>query len=267
MKKSILISFAILATFSLAAFSYTTWKKNVYAQNESKAMPSLIQNSFDPFQFQVMDMTDFVYNIDSRFLATITKHKLQQAKTIADVVPEHATDGMESFRNVMLKVYSDKKEARASGDQSEFNSEQLALIQSIDYSTNFSVESHCMYKSPETGFVRNYSFVYYITVVPEKEAEYTDGEESLVDYLRENSKEATKIINWNLLKPGKVYFTITKNGEVGDVQLDSSSGYSTMDNTMMELIKTLPGKWNPATNAHGENVEQKLVFSYGMMGC
>jgi len=36
---------------------------------------------------------------------------------------------------------------------------------------------------------------------------------------------------------------------------------------MMELIKNTPGNWNPAENSKGEKVIQKLVFSFGIMGC
>jgi hypothetical protein len=36
---------------------------------------------------------------------------------------------------------------------------------------------------------------------------------------------------------------------------------------MIELISNSPGKWKPAENSVGEKVNQKLVFSFGMMGC
>ena len=114
--------------------------------------------------------------------------------------------------------------------------------------------------------VSNY-LTYFITVVPEKEAEFVYGQDALLNYLKEKSKEKTLIIQKDQLRPGQFRFTVTKDGEVANVRLNSSSGYPSVDTTLMELISSLKGKWNPATNAKGEAVDQELIFFFGMEGC
>ena len=60
---------------------------------------------------------------------------------------------------------------------------------------------------------------------------------------------------------------ITTDGTVSDVILESTSGYDSIDDKMIELIKSMPGKWNAATDSQGEKVEQELVYSFGLVGC
>lgn len=49
--------------------------------------------------------------------------------------------------------------------------------------------------------------------------------------------------------------------------MTSSSGYAALDERVIQLVNTLPGNWEPATNAAGEKVEQEFVFSFGTVGC
>jgi hypothetical protein len=51
------------------------------------------------------------------------------------------------------------------------------------------------------------------------------------------------------------------------VKLTSSCGYETVDEALVEQIRTMPQRWTPATNLKGENVDQVLVFFFGMQGC
>ncbi|MEL7004495.1 MAG: hypothetical protein AAFN93_17440 [Bacteroidota bacterium] len=60
---------------------------------------------------------------------------------------------------------------------------------------------------------------------------------------------------------------VTKNGTLENVRLTATSGYPSVDELMVELIDSLPAKWNPAENSEGEKVDQELVFFFGLMGC
>ena len=106
-----------------------------------------------------------------------------------------------------------------------------------------------------------------MTVVPEKQAEYSDGLNALAEYLKQKAFEDKIIIDKYALKPGRLDFTVTKTGDISDVYLDSSSGYSEMDERLEVLLNELPGTWTPAENANGEPVNQKLVLFFGIQGC
>ena len=214
---------------------------------------------------QYVEFDEFVYDVNSRYMTTITKDKLFNASSVLDIVPEDANWTNIPFETVSITVLNGNDEVREIGDKKELNEAQIKLLKSTDYSTDFYIKARGRNLRTEAGMMEDY--VYYVTIVPEKEAEYIGGHDAFIAYLQENSKELIKNLEKNLLHPGKVEFTITKEGAIREIKLISSSGYLTIDSKMIELIKNAPGKWKPAENSEGEKVNQKLVFSYGIMGC
>ena len=248
MKKNILIFCTVLAAFSLTAFGYLNW---------SNPQPAEM---------------DLVYNVDSRFIATITKEDLHKAKSVADITPEKAEWDKISFLNMKVAILQDDGEIAELGDDGVLNADQIKLLQSTDYSTNFYMEGRGKRKGAGPEGLKDldqeeFNLAYYITIVPEQEAEYAGGQKALIDYLKINSQIYTSIIEEDQLRPGQVSFTVTKAGTIGKVELNSTSGYPTIDEVLVGLVKNIPGKWHPAKNAKGERVDQELVFFFGRQGC
>ena len=242
MKKSILIFCAVLTALSLMAFGYINWDHN-----------------------KQVDL-DLVYNVDSRFMTTITKEDLHKATSVLDIVPKEAEGWWKvSFQAVTVAVLQDGGEISEIGKHKVLNAAQIKLLQSIDYSTNFYIKARGTDIHPETGIIEDY--VYYITIIPEKEAEYTSGHDALIAYLKENSKEKTTIIKEDQLRPGKVSFTMTKEGTIVNVKLTETSGYPSVDEELVKIITNMPEKWKPAENSKGEKVDQEFVFFFGTQGC
>ena len=115
--------------------------------------------------------------------------------------------------------------------------------------------------------MEDYFLVYYLTIVPEKQAVCYDGLASFTDYIKENIKEKTVNITKQGIQPGKVRFTVTKNGSIENIKLESTSGYKEVDHELMRLIAKAPQKWEPATNSNGKKVDEELVFFFGIKGC
>ena len=238
MKKSILIFCTVLTTFSFMAFGYVNWNKQA-------------------------DL-DLYYNVDSRFLTTITKENLHKAKSIIDILPEKATNSIVSYQSVQVDIIDKASEP---GDGDVLNAAQLKLLQSADYSTNIYIRSDYKTKNADSGELEDSYLTYYITIIPEKEAEFTSGHDALIEYLKENSKEKTAIIKKDKLQPGKVSFTVTKEGIIENVKLTATSGYPSVDKELVKIITNMPEKWNPATDPKGEKVDQKFIFFFGLQGC
>ncbi len=266
MKKNIIIFCVVLTTFSLTAFGFMNWDDSVTDKVETSSSSIVAINRQMVEDFNVKPYIDLVYNVDSRFMTTITKEDLYKATSVLDIVPKKAEGWWEaSFQAVTVAVLQDGDDIRAMGDDKVLNAEQIKLLQTTDYSTDFYIKARGKNKHPETGKIEDY--VYYLTIIPEKEAEYTSGHDALIAYLKENSKEKTAIIKQDQLKPCKVSFTITKKGTIANVKLTSTSGYPSVDEALVELITNMPEKWEPAENSKGEKVDQELVFSFGLMGC
>ncbi|MDX1685916.1 MAG: hypothetical protein R3275_11825, partial [Saprospiraceae bacterium] len=164
-------------------------------------------------------------------------------------------------------VLQEDDEITESGEGAELNTAQLTLLRSMPYSTNFRIEADCSERNAMTGSLEDYHLVYYMTLTPENGASYVDGPEALISYLKEASTNTALSIDENDLEPGRVNFTVTRKGELKDIELESTSGYETVDRKMVELISRTSGKWKPATNGQGEMVDQKLVLFFGKRGC
>ncbi len=270
MRKSILIICTTLITFSLTVFGFMNWGNTII---EHKPAPTSC-NRVTTFEhalanaYQTEVKPDLIYKVESRFLSTITKEELDGAKSIIDIFAKDRTDTKESYKNVRVTVLNDVEEVtEIMGTNEILTAEQIELLQSTDYASNIRITAICKQRNPETKELEDDSLVCYKSIVPAKAAEFSNGYDELIKYLKKNSKKETKIIKEDKLKPGKVNFIVTKEGTISNVNLEYTSGYPSVDEVLVKLVKAIPGKWNPATNAKGEKVDQKLVFFFGLEGC
>jgi hypothetical protein len=160
-----------------------------------------------------------------------------------------------------------RSELQEIGTTSTLTKSQLTFINSLTYSTSFVVETEYVQKNPQCGKLELTTLTPHYTVVPEVQAEYEGGKESLMEFLRENSLELWKDIDEKELQPAKLFFTVTKSGAISNIYLDRTSNFPKIDKRMKELLSKVPGNWNSATNSLGEKVDQELVVSFGLMGC
>lgn len=241
------------------AVGYMNW-------NNQTQSPCAIDDQDAEFVIQEVSNPNFMYDVGSRYWATISKQDLYNAKSVLDIVPEVAEAWWTvKFETVKIAVLQGPFEISETGSEKTLNSAQKELLQSVDYGSNFYIKALDTEIHPETGEIEYYT--YYISVIPEKEAKYEGGQDDLINYIRTSTSEHLSIVEDEKLKGGRMHFTVTKNGNISNTKLDSSCGYSEIDETMIELMNNLPGKWEPATNSNGEEIDQDLVFTFGMVGC
>ncbi len=282
MKGSTLIFGGAIIGLSLTAFSFIKWNNSsVYAEVDT--VEELGKPEIDPkvinddelkptdFDFKVLYDNEvkpnFYYAVASRFNATITKEDLQNAKSLQDIVPKGATEGVKSFKDVIISILPEDKATKIKGKNEMLTPAQLELLQSVDYSTQFFIRGNFYQNKYGLSELEEDYLIYYMTVVPEKQASFKKGRTALMNYLRLKSAKEVAGTDVDDLKSGKIQFMITTDGTVSDVILESTSGYDSIDDKMIKLIKSMPGKWNAATDSKGEKVEQELVYSYGLIGC
>jgi len=267
MKKNTLIICLICITFSLMAFGYINWNPSSTTQNKVSSDINPNANFVLPGFEKPITQSELVYNIDSRFIAQITKSNLLNSKSIGDIFPKEATEKVSSYLSNEIYLLNQTKEISEVGKGDILNDAQVKLLQKIDYSNNILVKANYTLKNKSIGSLYDYPLTYYMTIIPETEAEFSGGNEKLIAYLKENSKEATDIISRENLKPGRVNFTVTKSGSISNVHLESTSGYPSVDEVLVNIVEKMPQKWNPAVDMNGEKVDQELVFFFGIQGC
>lgn len=265
MKQSILIFSSVFLLVGFSSFAYLTFNNKTQKMASCQTTVTIDNNLGDIFREP--NNLDLYYNIDSRFIATVSKEQLHQAKTVFDMLPKSATENIKTFQDVTITILDSEEKVSQIGGSAFLNPAQIKLLQSTDYGTNFHISANHRMKSAFSKASERYDFVYYATIIPEKVAIYKDGKTALIEYIKSNANAETTVIARNKLEPGKVKFTITKDGKVANVQLNSTSGYILLDQKIVNLISNLPENWIPATNSKGEKVEQELIFFFGLQGC
>ncbi len=211
---------------------------------------------------------NFYYGIDSRFLHQVTKKQLHEANSIEDIYPKNTVQESQKFNEIKLTIMPDPEIVISEKVNSKLlSAAQKELLQQCDYSTNLYLTSYYSTFDVATANTINNHIVYYMTVIPEVEAKYKGGKQEMLRHLREKMEEQTSLIDMSKIKPGRIKFTVDKNGIIRNVNLDSTLGFGEIDEAFMTHIAMMPGEWTPAKNAKGENVDQKLIFFYGSFGC
>lgn len=98
-----------------------------------------------------------------------------------------------------------------------------------------------------------------LTIYPDMCAEYIDGKESMMKYIRENSvgNISSKLIASK--KEANLQFCVNENGAIENVIIKKSSGDTYIDNNLVELIYKMQ-KWKPAQNKDGSKTKQNFEF-------
>ena len=268
MKQRILLSCALLGVLSLAAFGFIN--KEEKKVGEDKQTDALQEGSFVyDFLLKKQNTTNFVYEINNRFFASIAKDDLANAQSILDIFTPRHKQSTISYYNITISTYHENREMqlKQKGESEVLTNDQIQLLQSLDYGESFYITGNIKRKGEACDVIFEDTVVLYLTVVPHQAALYASGNDALLSYLKENSRETVAIAHKDQLQPGKISFKISKDGMLGEVKLTNSSGYASIDKKMLELFQHIPGNWNPATNAKGEKVDQELVFFFGEIGC
>lgn len=211
---------------------------------------------------------DFEYRVSSRFVYSKDKNELAAATSLNDLIELRNMGQVENYWNIEICQFDEDGTRRgiAKGESDVLTSEQKELLTSLDYTSDLFIVGDYMRKY-NSGIVAEDTLVYVLSVSPTTWAEYAGGQDALISYLKANTYEEVNAIRGAQLQSGMIEFVISKEGDVEQVGLLSSSGFSQIDNQFLQLIEHMPAKWSPAMNAKGEKVHQKMVFFYGLMGC
>ncbi len=279
MKRNIIIFGTLFLACSITTFGYIKSQENAAQTDvkcESGNQGSLCLEDFATvtgsvfarraYQTDDVSKSNFFYDVDSRFMTTVTKSQIKHAKSLMDLLPADATASLQSFRNVKLAILTGEGETLERGNSEKLNTAQQSLLASMDYSTNFYIKADCQLVTPGTEQTSDYDFVYYVTVIPEKEAEFKGGKQAIINYLKQTS-DYTSMLDPKKLQSGKIEFVVSSTGKIENVHLNSTSGYESVDEQMLELIEKMPERWTPAQNENGTLIDQQFVFSFGLIGC
>lgn len=215
------------------------------------------------------EKTEIFYGVGPRFMMTKTKQELKNIKSVLDFNFCDNPESIVSYSKVSVIVLDHEYNfvRQIDGQEADFNSEQLELLNTVPYSTDLLIRADFKQFGMLSNQLESNYTTPHITVVPEKQAVYRRGEQTLVEYVKNNTLDYASSISKAELRPGKVRFTVSTTGKVENVFLESTSGDVSFDNDVKKLISKMPGSWTPAEDENGNKVEQQLVFTFGIVGC
>ncbi|MCP9769788.1 hypothetical protein EGI22_17930 [Lacihabitans sp. LS3-19] len=266
MKKNIIIFSTLIAFISISAFTYKKWNST---QNFD-LNPQNPQNSvfFDKYLFKTLDNAIY-YNVESRFKLTVSKDKLSNPTTFLDTFSKIANESSENISSTSIaKLKEDMLPFKSEdAENNSLNESQIKLLKSLDYQDNVLLKILIKKENPNTGKNVTRLLTHYLTIVPEKVAEYSLGKEAFIDFIRKNTVSETQNIKKDKIGSGRISFVVKEDGEIANLKIDNESKLKTLDDKLLKLLNNSPGKWNPARNALGEPVAQELIFFFGNQGC
>lgn len=245
MKKNILILSAIISFIGILAFGCMSFT--------------------EPDE---QEKSDFMFRIESRDFETVSLDNLSKAASAVDIVLKPADWSRHPVQTMKVTIFENDKEITAIGESLTFTDDQKNLLNSLDYSDSFNLRAQCMGKNPDAEEMEKYEMYKPFTVIPEKQAVYPGGMEAIFSFLKKECGDEISATQLDKLDPGFIVFTINTSGQIEESEHLISSGYSEIDNKLVELMKKLPQSWEPAENSKGEKVAQELALRFGnLKGC
>lgn len=208
----------------------------------------------------------FYYYVGSKYQKTITKSQLNKVELVDDLIVKYPSSWIDEYEKVEIITSKNGYERNAIAPNNILTDEQKSLFNSMLYGDSYSLSVKFWSKNVVTNKLEEREIYINMSVVPEQEAEYIGGYETMISYIKENSSKKISDHGLAMLDPASMQFTINKQGEIEDLFLNQSSGDKNIDAILMNTLKNMP-KWKPAEDASGSNVDQTFVFNFGMDGC
>lgn len=243
----------------------------IMSMNTTKEFTSEVSEecqSFKGIDYKALEPVDMSYDVGTRF-GGIKKEAIMTNSTFEDFLRPQDLERIESIVSTrIIFVENDAPtHTRFTGKGNALSDEQLNFLRQLDYSENFSIGGTVKLKYPKReGYEESY-FNPHLTVVPEKEATYSEGIKEIITALDKEVTPYTLGMESRSMRPAKMYFTITKTGEMKDLRVVLTSGHKVIDEKTFEVISNLKGNWIPAEDIDGNRVDQELVVSFGTGGC
>jgi TonB family protein len=254
------INDAELLTFQHKFFHLTLFKDSGMKKNQILLLVLLsIGCAFNSFaqndlNFEINKVLPFI---------SIQENKLDKINTLTDLDKRYPTSWVREYISVEISAYKNGTQTTASGISDVLTQEQKELIRLADRSSDIAVS--VMYlpeNSLKNNTVKQYDF--NVTVMPDKNAIYSEGAAQLIQYLQKNcivNIEAGSFTGYDMTA---INFTINEQGRVTDIQVSMPSKDTKIDEMLVAAISKMPS-WKPAEFSNGFKVKQNFVLTIGNM--
>jgi TonB family protein len=197
---------------------------------------------------------------------SVKKEKLNEVKTLGDILPYYPVNWITSYDSVRIIIRQNGKVVSAKGKNVELTQAQKEILGNAELFSEIEINVWYKFKEPYFKQTEKNHMHVKLTVAPETEAEYAEGKQQMMKYLKEkavNKIDTSSKDTWKV----KIKFTINEEGNINDAKLVTSSGDKKTDRLFLEAINKMP-KWKPAKTSEGKKIKQEFEFTAGRgQGC
>ena len=205
----------------------------------------------------------------------LKKEKLAEAKEMTDIIPNYPKTYFGNIVNYVSVEVSGICEGKtlSSISKNEFlTTEQKNILNAADFGTDLTLKIKFSYKDSAndvygTGGKIKELTPLAITVMPDVEAQYPGGNNTIATYLKETViKQILDTGATKKIMDAVIDFTIDEEGKVIGARIARSSQDSKIDALLLEATNKM-SKWNPAQNGKGLKVKQAFSVPARRVGC
>ena len=191
----------------------------------------------------------------------VLKSTLDTANTISDIDRWYRSEWVKKYISVDVKATCNGIEKQVFSKNDTLNQAQKAMLKMADSGSEIVVD--VKYMPDNTLKINEAQQIYYsFTVGPKKEAQFTNGDEKLSTYLKENAVDKITIPVALEMPWTEIHFTVDEDGNITEAQVIKTSADEAIDNILLNAICQMP-KWTPAIHSNGSKVKQNFVFGFG----
>ena len=209
---------------------------------------------------------DLMYEVRGAYTRPVKKAVLDNATTMSDISPGYPSSWIKDYNSTEITTTGNGQVMKAAGTNEILTEEQRNIIQIADLGSDIVVNISYQYENSATLKMDTRHMNFKMTVVPEKEAEYSAGYDQLIKYLEDNAIHKITEKSSQPFPSMIVRFTVNEKGDIDNAFISQSSNDPEIDKIFLKAIHKMP-KWKPAENAQGIKVKQDFEFSIGNGGC
>lgn len=196
----------------------------------------------------------------------IKKGNLKTATLVKDIISGYPSSWIQHYVSVELLTESKGIVTKYASKNDTLSMEQKNNLVNLESGNEIIINVYYNVTNAATEKLETRKLTYSASVIPEVEAEYSDGYQKMLQFLQTNAIDKLSKPKFSQFDEANILFTINDQGLIEKAQISKSSGNSKADKLLLKAINKMP-RWKPAQNADGLKVKQDFVFTVGKGGC
>ena len=268
MKKGTLVITLAITAITLVAFTFSNPQEKELQKNLGTAnITHKVISALNIKKTIIVTKENLNYMVRGSFAIPVHAEKIKTAKSIADFIPDYPSTWISNYEEVTLtNVTTSKNQLKITSKNDAVSPAQKKLLNRLSIGALLQVKVQYSAKNEITQVNETKYLNTTLNIIPDVEAQFEDGNEQLITYLKSASLDKIAPESIPLIKQGSYTFIINNIGEIQDVKCYQTCGVQVVDKLILDVLKKMPN-WKPAETSDGNKVSQQFEFLFGEPGC